>query len=100
MFRLSAPKSLQKHPPQLSKLTQCQRSTCPNTNTAQVDQIYPYTKHDQFWSRVTIAKQSDSTLQVIKKSIRADFVGSVFLNLPLISSALLSPAIPCNLIRV
>ena len=43
--------------------------------TAHEDRIYSIAELDQFLSRISFAKHSDVTLELIGKSIRCDFVG-------------------------
>ena len=42
--------------------------------TAQDAGIYSYAELDQFWNRVLFAKHSDTTLQLLGKSLSYDFI--------------------------
>ena len=48
----------------------------PNTFTAQDACIYSNAELDQFWNRILISKQSDSTLQLLGKVLSYSFISS------------------------
>ena len=56
------------------KPTQIKTTIIPNTFTAQDVGIYSNAELDQFWNRVLFAKHSDTTLQLLGKSLSYDFI--------------------------
>ena len=56
------------------KPTQIKTTITPNTFTAQDAGIYSNAELDQFWNRVLFAKHSDTTLQLLGKSLSYDFI--------------------------
>ena len=56
------------------KPTQIKTTITPNTLTAQDAGIYSNAELDQFWNRVLLAKHSDTTLQLLRKSIGYNFI--------------------------
>ena len=56
------------------KPTQFKTTITPNTFTAQDACIYSNAELYQFWNRVLFAKHSDTTLQVLGKSLGYDFI--------------------------
>ena len=50
------------------------RTITPNTFTAQDAGIYSNAELDQFWNRVLFSKHSDTTLQLLGKSLSYDFI--------------------------
>ena len=60
--------------PQMFKPTQIKTTITPNTFTAQDARIYSNAELDQLWNRVLFAKQSDTTLQLLGKSLSYDFI--------------------------
>ena len=56
------------------KPTQIRTTITPNTFTAQDAGIYSNAELDQFWNRVFFAKHSDTTLQLLGKSLSYDFI--------------------------
>ena len=60
--------------PQMFKPTQIKTTITPNTFTAQDASIYSSTELDQFCSRVLFAKHSDTTLQLLGKSLGYNFI--------------------------
>ena len=56
------------------KPTQIKPTITPNTFTAQDAGIYSNTELHQFWNRVLFAKHSDTTLQLLGKSLSYDFI--------------------------
>ena len=56
------------------KPTQIKTTITPNTFTAQDAGIYSNAELDQFWNRVIFAKHSDTTLQLLGKSLSYDFI--------------------------
>ena len=73
-FYVLRPDPLKKEAPQMFKPTQTKTTITPNTFTAQDAGIYPNAELDQFWNRVLFAKHSDTTLQLLGKSISNDFI--------------------------
>ena len=73
-FYVLTPDPLKKEPPQMLKPTQIKTTITPNTVTAQDAGIYANAEVDQFWNRVLIAKHSDTTLQLLGKSLSYDFI--------------------------
>ena len=56
------------------KRTQIKTTKTPNTFTAPNAGIYSNAELDQFWNRVLYAKHSDTTLQLLGKSLSYDFI--------------------------
>ena len=56
------------------KPTQINTTITPNTFTAQDARIYSNADLDQFWNKVLFAKHSDTTLQLLGKSLSYDFI--------------------------
>ena len=56
------------------KPTQIKITITPNTFTAQDAGIHSNAELDQFWNRVLFAKHSDTTLQLLRKSLSYDFI--------------------------
>ena len=73
-FYVLTPDPLKREPPQLFKPTQIKTTITPNTFTAQDPGIYSNAELDQFWNRVSFAKHSDTTLQLLGKSLSYDFI--------------------------
>ena len=67
------PDPLKTEPPQMFRPTQIKTTITPNTFTAQDAGIYSNVELDQFWNRVLFAKHSDTTLQLLGKSLSYDF---------------------------
>ena len=65
---------LKREAPQLFKPTQLKTTITPTTFTAQDAGIYSNADLDQFWNRVLFAKDSDTTLQLLGKSLSYDFI--------------------------
>ena len=55
--------------PQMFKPTQIKTTITPNTFTAQDAVKYSNAELDQFWNSVLFAKHSDTTLQLLGKSL-------------------------------
>ena len=72
-FYVLTPDPLKREPPQMFKPTQIKTTITPNTFTAQDAGIYSNAELDQFWNRVLFAKHSDTTLQLLLKSLGYDF---------------------------
>ena len=68
------PEPLKREAPQMFKPTQIKATITPNTITAQDAGIYSNAELDQFWNRVLFAKHSDTTLQLLGKSLSYDFI--------------------------
>ena len=73
-FYLLIPEPLKREAPQMFKPTQVKTTITPNTFTAQDAGIYSNAELDQFWNRVLVAKHSDTTLQLLGKSLSYDFI--------------------------
>ena len=73
-FFVSTPEPLKREAPQMFKPTQIETTITPNTFTAQDAGIYSNAELDQFWNRVLFAKHSDTTLQLLGKSLGYDFI--------------------------
>ena len=71
-FYVLTPDPLKREPPQMFKPTQIKTTITPNTFTALC--IYSNAELDQFWNRVFLAKHSDTTLQLLGKSLSYDFI--------------------------
>ena len=56
------------------KPTQIKTTRTPNTFTAQDAGVYSNAELDLFWNRVLFAKHSDTTLQLLGKSLSYDFI--------------------------
>ena len=56
------------------KPTQIKATITANAFTAQDVGIYSNAEIDQFWNRVLFAKHSDTTLQLLGKSLSNDFI--------------------------
>ena len=65
---------LKREAPQMFKPTQIKTTITPNTFTAQDAATYSNAELDQFWNRVFFAKHSDTTLQLLGKSLSYDFI--------------------------
>ena len=65
---------LKREAPQMFKPTQIKTTKTPNTFTAEDAGIYSNAELDQFWNRVLFAKHSDTTLQILGKSLCYDFI--------------------------
>ena len=72
-FYVLTPDPLRREAPQMFKPTQIKTTITPNTFTAQDASIYSNAELDQFWNRVLFAKHSDTTLQLLGKSLGYDF---------------------------
>ena len=73
-FYVLTPEPLKREAPQMFKPTQIKTTITPNTFTAQDAGIYSNAELDQFWNRVLFAKHSDTTLQLLGKSLGYDFI--------------------------
>ena len=73
-FFVLTPDPLKREAPQMFKPTQSKTTITPNTFTAQDSGIYSIAELDQFWNRVLFAKQSDTTLQLLGKSLSYEFI--------------------------
>ena len=65
---------LKREAPQMFKSTQIMTTITPNTFTAQDAGIYSNAELDQFRNRVLFAKHSDTTLQLLGKSLSYGFI--------------------------
>ena len=73
-FYVLTPDPLKREPPQMFKPTQIKTTITPKTFTAQDAGIYWNAELDHFWNRVLFAKHSDTTLQLLGKSLSYDFI--------------------------
>ena len=73
-FYVLTPDPLKREAPQMFKPTQIKTTISFNTFTAQDAGIYSNAELDQFWNRVLFAKHSDTTLQLLGKSLSYDFI--------------------------
>ena len=73
-FYVLTPDPLKREAPQMFKPTQIRTTKTPYTFTAQDAGIYSNAELDQFWKRVLFAKHSDTTLQLLGKSLSYDFI--------------------------
>ena len=73
-FFVLTPDSHKRETPKMFKPTQIKTTITPNTFTAQDAGIYSSAELDQFWNRVLFAKHSDTTLQLLGKSLGYDFI--------------------------
>ena len=73
-FYVLTPDPLKREAPQRLKPTQNKTTITPNTLTAQDAGIYSNAELDLFWNRVIFAKHSDTTLQLLGKSLSYDFI--------------------------
>ena len=74
IFYVLTPEPLKREAPQMFKPTQIKTTITPNTFTAQDACIYSNAELDQFWNSVLLAKHSDTTLQLLGKSLSYDFI--------------------------
>ena len=73
-FFVLTPDPLKREAPQMFKPTQIKTKITPDTFTAQDAGIYSNAELDQFWNKVIFAKHSDTTLQLLGKSLSYDFI--------------------------
>ena len=73
-FYVLTPGPLKREAPQMFKPTQFKTTITPKTFTAQDAGIYSNAVLDQFWNKVLFAKHSDTTLQLLGKSLSYDFI--------------------------
>ena len=73
-FYVLTPDPLKREAPQTFKPTQIKTTITTNTFTAQDASINSNAELDQFWNRVFFAKHSDTTLQLLRKSLSYDFI--------------------------
>ena len=73
-FYVLTPDPLKKELPQMFTPTQIKTTKTPNTFTAQDAGIYSNAELDQFWNTELFAKHSDTTLQLLGKSLSYDFI--------------------------
>ena len=73
-FFVLTPEPLKREAPRMFKPTQIKTTITPNTNTAQDAGIFSNAELDQFLNRVVFAKHSDTTLQLLGKSLSYDFI--------------------------
>ena len=73
-FYVLTPDLLKREAPLWFKPTQMKTTITPITFTAQDAGIYLIAELDQFWNTVLLAKHSDTTLQLLGKSLSYDFL--------------------------
>ena len=73
-FYVLTPDPLKREAPQMFRPTQIKTTITPNTFTAQDAGIYSNAELDHFWTRVLFTKHSDTTLQLLGKSLSYDFI--------------------------
>ena len=73
-FYVLTPDPFRREPPQMFKPTQIKTTKTPNTFTAQDAGICSNAELDQFWNRLLFEKHSDTTLQLLGKSLIYDFI--------------------------
>ena len=73
-FYVLTPDPLKREAPQMFKPTPIRTTMTPNTFTAQDAGIYSNAELNQFWNRVLFGKHSDTTLQLLGKSLSFGFV--------------------------
>ena len=83
-FYVLTPDPLKREAPQMFKPTQIKTTITPNTFTTQDAGIYSNAELDQFWNRVLFAKRSDTTLQLLGKSLSYHFISLQYImnNIP------------------
>ena len=73
-FHVLTPEPLKREALQMFEPTQIKTTIAPNIFTAQDVSIYSNADIDQFWNRVLFAKHSDTTLQLLGKSLSNDII--------------------------
>ena len=73
-FHVLTPDPLKREAPQMFKPTQIKTTITPNTFTAQDGGKYSNAELNQFWNRVLFPKHSNTTLQLLGKSLSYDFI--------------------------
>ena len=73
-FYVLTPNPLKREAPQIFKPTQIKTTITRSTFTAQDAGIYSNAELDQFWNRVLFGKRSDTTLQLLGKSLSYNFI--------------------------
>ena len=73
-FYVLTPDPLKREAPQMFKPTQIKTLITPYTFTARDAGIYSSAELDHIWNRVLFAKHSDTTLQLLAKSLSFDFI--------------------------
>ena len=79
-FYILGPEPFKRKPPLMFTLSQNETTISPNTFTAQDAGIYSNAELDQFWNRILLSKQSDTTLQLLGKAHSYSFISSNTLN--------------------
>ena len=68
-FHILCPEPIKRKPPLMFSPNQIKTTIRPNTFTAQDAGIYSNAELDQFWNRILFSKQSDTTLQLLRKAL-------------------------------
>ena len=75
-FYILGPEPNKRKPPLMFTPSQIKTRIRPNTLTAQDAGIYSNAELDQFWNRILFSKHSDSTLQLLGKTLSCSFISS------------------------
>ena len=75
-FYILGPEQIERKPPLLFTPSQIETTIRPHTFTAQDAGIYSNAELDQFWNRLLFSKHSDSTLQLLGKTLSYSFISS------------------------
>ena len=75
-FYILGPEPIKRKPPVMFTPSQSKTTIRHNTFTAQDAGIYSNTELDQFWNRIPFSKHSDTTLQLLGKSLSYSFISS------------------------
>ena len=90
------PEAIKRKSPLLFTPNQIKTTIRPNTFTAQDAGIYTNAELDQFWNRILFSKHSDTTLQLLGKTLSHSFISS---NTPDYSDPHISQTNPYNTLR-
>ena len=75
-FYILGTEPIKRKPPLMFTLSQIKTTIRLNTFTAQDAGIYSNAELDQFWNRILFSKHSDSTLQLLGKTLSYSFISS------------------------
>ena len=75
-FYILGPEPFKRKPPFMFTPSQIKITIRPNIFTAQDAGIYSNAELDQFWNRILFSKHSDTTLQLLGKSLSNSFTSS------------------------
>ena len=73
-FHILGPEPIKRKPPLMFTPSQIKTTIRHNTFTAQDAGIYSNAELDQFWNRILFSKHSDSTLQLLGKTLSFSFI--------------------------